>query len=130
FLAIAVLLDVKDIPQVGPLQWGWITITLTGADRSFPARGPRLWPCIRSGRRDFRRCFWRRLRNGDYRRDTTFSVSPLGAPSRSAPCRICVLRFPAAALRSSSNLTTCWENHGRCIVSVALNATAMGGMYD
>src|SRR5215831_15395583 len=25
FLAIAVLLDVKDIPQVGPLQWGWIT---------------------------------------------------------------------------------------------------------
>src|SRR5215471_18133553 len=24
FLAIAVLLDVKDIPQVGPLQWGWI----------------------------------------------------------------------------------------------------------
>src|ERR1700758_5623089 len=27
FLAIAVLLDVKDIPQVGPLQWGWITST-------------------------------------------------------------------------------------------------------
>jgi hypothetical protein len=26
FLAIAVLLDVKDIPQVGPLQWGWINI--------------------------------------------------------------------------------------------------------
>src|SRR6516165_768619 len=26
FLAIAVLLDVKDIPQVGPLQWGRITI--------------------------------------------------------------------------------------------------------
>src|SRR5262249_34028783 len=25
FLAIAVLLDVEDIPQVGPLQWGWIT---------------------------------------------------------------------------------------------------------
>src|SRR5262249_17211809 len=25
FLAIAVILDVKDIPQVGPLQWGWIT---------------------------------------------------------------------------------------------------------
>jgi hypothetical protein len=25
FLAIAVLLDVKDIPQVGPLQWGRIT---------------------------------------------------------------------------------------------------------
>jgi len=25
FLAIAVLLDVKDIPQLGPLQWGWIT---------------------------------------------------------------------------------------------------------
>src|SRR5262245_20427205 len=27
FLAIAVLLDVKDIPQVGPLQWGWIKVT-------------------------------------------------------------------------------------------------------
>src|SRR5262249_15976624 len=27
FLAIAVLLDLKDIPQVGPLQWGWITGT-------------------------------------------------------------------------------------------------------
>src|SRR5262249_33924444 len=27
FLAIAVLLDVKDIPQVGPLQWGWIIAT-------------------------------------------------------------------------------------------------------
>src|SRR5215475_1114868 len=26
FLAIAVLLDVKDIPQVGPLQWGWIMV--------------------------------------------------------------------------------------------------------
>ena len=28
FLAITVLLDVKDIPQVGPLQWGRITSTL------------------------------------------------------------------------------------------------------
>src|SRR5262245_36208469 len=27
FLAIAVLLDVKDIPQVGPLQWWWIKAT-------------------------------------------------------------------------------------------------------
>jgi hypothetical protein len=26
FLAIAVLLDVKDIPQVGPLQWGRIKL--------------------------------------------------------------------------------------------------------
>src|SRR4029453_16163264 len=26
FLAITVLLDVKDIPQVGPLQWGRITM--------------------------------------------------------------------------------------------------------
>src|SRR5215472_7049619 len=30
FLAIAVLLDVKDIPQVGPLQWGWIRATNAG----------------------------------------------------------------------------------------------------
>src|SRR5690348_8008510 len=28
FLAITVLLDVKDIPQVGPLQWGRITSRL------------------------------------------------------------------------------------------------------
>src|SRR5262249_34930847 len=28
FLAIAVILDVKDIPQLGPLQWGWITSLL------------------------------------------------------------------------------------------------------
>src|SRR5262252_5370357 len=34
FLAIAVLLDVKDIPQVGPLQWGWIK-TRTSTWRSF-----------------------------------------------------------------------------------------------
>src|SRR5262249_18823038 len=33
--------------------------TLTGADRSFPARGPRLWPCVGSGRPDFRHGFWR-----------------------------------------------------------------------
>src|SRR3954447_16512497 len=26
FLAITVLLDVRDIPQVGPLQWGWIIV--------------------------------------------------------------------------------------------------------
>jgi hypothetical protein len=31
FLAITVLLDVKDIPQVGPLQWGWITLKISGA---------------------------------------------------------------------------------------------------
>src|SRR5262245_60091813 len=30
FLAIAVLLDVKDIPQVGPLQWGWIILLCGG----------------------------------------------------------------------------------------------------
>src|SRR5205085_11351524 len=33
FLAITVLLDVKDIPQVGPLQWGWIRATPTGSQR-------------------------------------------------------------------------------------------------
>ena len=50
--------------------------TLMGADRSFPARGPWFWPCVGSRRPDFRRCFWRCLRNGDYRRDATFPVSP------------------------------------------------------
>src|SRR5262245_1217601 len=29
FLGIAVLLDVKDISQVGPLQWGWIRRVVT-----------------------------------------------------------------------------------------------------
>src|ERR1700748_1858231 len=33
FLAITVLLDVKDIPQVGPLQWGWIRTTSVGVDQ-------------------------------------------------------------------------------------------------
>src|SRR5262245_46913636 len=35
FLAITVLLDVKDIPQVGPLQWGWISHA--GEDRAAPS---------------------------------------------------------------------------------------------
>src|SRR5438876_11610579 len=35
FLAITVLLDVKDIPQVGPLQWGWITAS-QGGDEDIP----------------------------------------------------------------------------------------------
>src|SRR5215467_9932867 len=35
FLAIAVLLDVKDIPQVGPLQWGWITLARTCLRRAW-----------------------------------------------------------------------------------------------
>src|SRR5262245_23182657 len=40
FLAIAVLLDVKDIPQVGPLQWGWITGALpTGTSVRAGGRG-------------------------------------------------------------------------------------------
>jgi hypothetical protein len=47
FLAIAVLLDVKDIPQVGPLQWGRISIVwpdLAGLRAKFEAKyGPQLW---------------------------------------------------------------------------------------
>jgi hypothetical protein len=48
FLAITVLLDVKDIPQVGPLQWGRINVQLTDpmnkagwnkASPGFPLRG-------------------------------------------------------------------------------------------
>src|SRR6516165_7798832 len=47
FLAIAVLLDVKDIPQVGPLQWGWIMSTsavyaLQWLLRFFCAEAPRI----------------------------------------------------------------------------------------
>src|SRR6516225_7462691 len=40
FLAIAVLLDVKDIPQVGPLQWGPISYddgAFSGASLERPA---------------------------------------------------------------------------------------------
>jgi len=35
--------------------------TLMRADRSFPVRGS--WPCVGSRRSDFRRCFWRCLRD-------------------------------------------------------------------
>src|SRR5262249_50912887 len=41
FLAITVLLDVKDIPQVGPVQWGWITMS----SRFLPV-GPRSYEMI------------------------------------------------------------------------------------
>src|SRR5215471_21302109 len=37
FLAIAVLLDVKDIPQVGPLQWGWINDQCVRAEEVSPS---------------------------------------------------------------------------------------------
>src|SRR5262245_43301187 len=37
FLAVAVLLDVKDIPQVGPLQWGWITGAIEHLASRLPA---------------------------------------------------------------------------------------------
>src|SRR5215510_4089905 len=37
FLAIAVLLDVKDIPQVGPLQWGLLPVRVrVQADEKSP----------------------------------------------------------------------------------------------
>src|SRR6516225_8681322 len=39
FLAIAVLLDVKDIPQVGPLQWGWISVHLEKASSVVEVKG-------------------------------------------------------------------------------------------
>src|SRR5262249_3133056 len=38
FLAIAVLLDVKDIPQVGPLQWGWISASRSQCRMEAPER--------------------------------------------------------------------------------------------
>src|SRR5215469_16432491 len=38
FLAIAVLLDVKDIPQVGPLQWGWINVAVVETFAAPPRR--------------------------------------------------------------------------------------------
>src|SRR5262249_8334658 len=45
FLAIAVLLDVKDIPQVGPLQWGWITNNRFGLDDDgLYMNGKLCWP--------------------------------------------------------------------------------------
>src|SRR5215470_17610706 len=38
FLAIAVLLAVKDIPQVGPLQWGWISAAPVSVEFSLMAK--------------------------------------------------------------------------------------------
>src|SRR5262249_34972762 len=38
FLAITVLLDVKDIPQVGPLQWGRITNRATRRAWASPSK--------------------------------------------------------------------------------------------
>src|SRR5262245_35685643 len=58
FLAIAVLLDVKDIPQVGPLQWGWIRRSVQRRER-----GQLEW--IRKGRERVgskrRDCLWRQF---------------------------------------------------------------------
>src|SRR5207248_8690659 len=42
FLAITVLLDVKDIPQVGPLQWGWI-MTVYCRDNKRVCPLPKAW---------------------------------------------------------------------------------------
>src|SRR5262249_4007553 len=44
FLAITVLLDVKDIPQVGPLQWGWINLHRCSATSILPL--PLLWSIL------------------------------------------------------------------------------------
>jgi len=55
---------------------GWLATALAS---SFPARGSWFWPCVGSRGRDFRHCFWRRQRNGDYRRDARFSVSRFGS---------------------------------------------------
>src|SRR5262245_60001128 len=46
FLAITVLLDVKDITQVGPLQWGWIRPGHTLSD------GPCWLACLECWRND------------------------------------------------------------------------------
>src|ERR1700752_3561170 len=44
FLAITVLLDVKDIPQVGPLQWGWITEPPPQPHPDASGQRPTRWP--------------------------------------------------------------------------------------
>src|SRR5262245_19537399 len=59
-----------------------------GADRSFPARGSWFWPCVGSRRPDFRRCFWRCLCNGDYRRDATSSCRRRGREAELIPCPV------------------------------------------
>src|SRR6266508_5386048 len=46
FLAITVLLDVKDIPQVGPLQWGWISYSvnrIVGPNETITAERIKRW---------------------------------------------------------------------------------------
>jgi hypothetical protein len=42
------------------------------------------------------------LHNGDYRSDATFSVSPSGAASRSAPCLIWALGIASGRLEAHS----------------------------
>src|SRR5258706_6992793 len=44
FLAITVLLDVKDIPQVGPLRWGLIKIDKRSPFRRASRMGRTIWP--------------------------------------------------------------------------------------
>src|SRR5262249_22078191 len=50
-LAITVLLDVKDIPQVGPLQWGRIRTTANDVSRNnrmaWESEGNCLWNVVR-----------------------------------------------------------------------------------
>jgi acyl carrier protein len=49
FLAIAVLLDVKDIPQVGPLQWGWISRSSARCKQGLPFNLPPTMQRVRLG---------------------------------------------------------------------------------
>src|SRR4029450_1933249 len=88
FLAIAVLLDVKDIPQVGPLQWGWITTN--GHVRPWDSKPPQ---------RDLTPVLHRPVEPAGAKR-TTFA--PVHAPSPAAfhraNARSPTLRYPVAPI--------------------------------
>ena len=75
-----------------------------GADRSFPAGGSWFWPCVGSRRPDFRRCFWRCLRNGDYRRDATFFRASIGSAVAIRALLICAVGIISKRLEVSPQI--------------------------
>src|SRR5256885_6869828 len=106
FLAITVLLDVKDIPQVGPLQWGRITPASCLTDRAElrPAMNPDRMFLIAKGLGLVRRC-------ADRWRQACAAPHPRRYLGRSqATSRDAVLRSSAVVNASSRFWRVFWES--------------------
>src|SRR5215469_13968509 len=88
FLAIAVLLDVKDIPQVGPLQWGWISLkpdSSARADDQDCRHGVMLHGRTRLAHRHVR-CAWLHRKTGrGFKRILGISIAPKSDRSHARP---------------------------------------------